>query len=182
MYRKSLLIVAILFATYALSADVLILKNQKKFEGKILQINDVDVLFKLDGNKYEIPTSAIHSIALENGTNLVYEEILNTADEDSINCMCGKMDAKKYHGKKVQHIVLGMAFAHFAMIGTAIASPNPYSGVRTAIMSENKELFSDPTYLECYKKKARRQLIGMEAIGAGVMVGLIGTFLFSSGI
>jgi hypothetical protein len=180
MNRILVLIVVFSFATCAFAADVIRLNSQKLFDGKILKINDADVVFKMEGKKYVISTSAIYSIDLENGTHLVYSANLNTADEDSTNCLCGEMDAKKLHGKKPQHIVLGMLLGPLAMIGTTIASPNPYSGERTAALSENKELFSDRAYLGCYEKKARRQLIGMEAIGTGVMFAMLTKLLFFS--
>ena len=34
-------------------------------------------------------------------------------------------------------------------------------------MSKNKEQFTDYEYINCYKKKAKAQLIGMEAAGWG---------------
>ncbi len=77
----------------------------------------------MDGKKYVIPTSAIYSIAMENGTNLFYSSNLNTSEKDSLNCLCGEMDAKKYHGKKRIHVALGIVLGPYAMIGTAIASP-----------------------------------------------------------
>ena len=178
MYRISLLIVAIFLSTWSFAADVIRLNNQKLFDGKILKINDADVVFKMEGKKYVIPTSAIYSIDLENGTHLLYSANLNTADEDSVNCLCGEMDAKKLHGKKRIHVALGILFGPYAMIGTALVSPNPYTGEQTASLSENKELFSDPTYLNCYKKKARRQLIGMEGIDFGIDI-ILAALLFS---
>jgi hypothetical protein len=37
-------------------------------------------------------------------------------------------------------------------------------------MSRNKEQFSDPEYLSCYTKKAKGQLIGIEALGWGAWI------------
>lgn len=180
MYKISLFVLAILFTTFAFATDIIRLNNQKLFDGKILKINDADVVFKMEGKKYVIPTSAIYSIDLEKGTHLLYSANLNTVVEHSTNCRCGEMDAKNLHGKKPQHIVLGMFLGPLAMIGTAMTSPNPYDGERTASLSENKELFSDKAYLGCYEKKARRQLIGMEAIGTGVMFAMLTKLLFFS--
>jgi len=77
------------------------------------------------------------------------------------------LDAENFHGKKGGHFVLGVLFGPFAMIGTALANPKPKKGKDTYMFSENKELFDDPMYLSCYRKKAKGQLIGMEALGWG---------------
>jgi hypothetical protein len=41
------------------------------------------------------------------------------------------------------------------------------------MMSKNKDQFSDPAYLSCYKKKAKGQLIGMEGLGWAAWVLLL---------
>jgi len=59
------------------------------------------------------------------------------------------------------------------MIGTAVSDPTPEKGKQTYMMSDNKEQFSDPQYLSCYKKKAKGQLIGMEGAGWGTFLLLL---------
>jgi hypothetical protein len=80
------------------------------------------------------------------------------------------MDAQAFHGKRGGHFVLGVLFGPFAVIGTAVSNPTPERGARTYMMSKNKELFSDPEYLTCYRKKAKGQLIGMEFLGWGAWI------------
>ena len=62
------------------------------------------------------------------------------------------------------------------MLGTALANPTPDKGKRTYEMSKNKKHFDDLEYLSCYKKKAKGQLIGMEAIGWGAWILLVLVF------
>ena len=38
------------------------------------------------------------------------------------------------------------------------------------MMSNNKDQFNDLEYLSCYKKKAKGQLIGAEALGWGAWI------------
>lgn len=46
-----------------------------------------------------------------------------------------------------------------------MSNPTPYSSSNTLLLSSNKENFSSPEYLICYKKRAKGKLITMEAIG-----------------
>jgi hypothetical protein len=62
------------------------------------------------------------------------------------------------------------------MIGTALSNPTPYRGINTLMMSKNKEQFSDPEYLTCYKKKAKGNLVLMELAGWGTWILLVLTF------
>lgn len=70
--------------------------------------------------------------------------------------------------KAGHHFVLGLVFGPFAVIGAAISNPTPYKGAKTMMLSKNKEMFSDPVYLQCYKKKALGKNVGNTAIGWGV--------------
>ncbi|MDO9615988.1 MAG: hypothetical protein Q7J86_15885 [Bacteroidota bacterium] len=100
-------------------------------------------------------------------------EYLKMADGDPNKCMNGRVDADNYHGKKGGHFVLGVLFGPFAMIGTALSNPTPEKGSNTFVMSKNKDQFSDPEYLSCYRSKAKGQLIGMEALGWGAWILLL---------
>jgi hypothetical protein len=51
------------------------------------------------------------------------------------------------------------------MLGTLASNPTPQRGKKTIMVSENKQIFNDPEYLNCYRKTAKGQLIGMEALG-----------------
>ena len=92
--------------------------------------------------------------------------------------MNGQMDAQRYHGKKAGHLVLGLLFGPWAIIGTAIvANPTPYNAENnnTVGLSQNKDQFNDALYLMCYKREAKKTLIGREFAGfsvqlAGVLV------------
>lgn len=86
-------------------------------------------------------------------------------------CLDGKLDAGLYHGKTTGHFILGVLFGPFAILGTlAIANPTPEKSKTTMKKSKNKELFSDPEYLKCYKKEAKGNLIVAEGLGWGAWV------------
>jgi hypothetical protein len=152
------------------AGDVLTLNNKMVFEGKVTNIKDCEVVFKTDGDKFVIPSSDVFSIQFENTDNKIYTDYLKQSEIDPNKCLQGRLDAENYHGKKGGHFLLGVLFGPFAMIGTALAEPTPEKGKMTYMLSKNKDQFNDPEYLMCYKKKARSQLIGSEALGWGAWV------------
>ncbi len=173
MKKQTLTLIATLFAIASFAGDILTLNNEMVFEGKVARIKDCAVVFKAEGNKYIVPASEIFSLQFENTEDKVYTKYMKMADRNPNKCLSGRLDAENYHGKKVGHFVLGFLFGPFAMIGTAIANPTHEKGKQTYMMSKNNEQFSDPEYLSCYKKKAKGQLIGMEALGWGAWILLL---------
>ena len=91
---------------------------------------------------------------------------MNLPDGEN-KCLNGQMDAENFHGKKGGHFALGFLFGPFAMIGTALANPTPYNSSNMIMMVDDRDdpKFSDPVYLDCYKKKAKTSLIGVEGLG-----------------
>ena len=80
---------------------------------------------------------------------------------------------------KGEHFFLGLAFGPLAVIGTAIlAKPSPHNvDYKNKVgISQNKDQFSDPEYLMCYKKEAKKRLIGRECAGWAVGWGGMGLF------
>jgi hypothetical protein len=69
-----------------------------------------------------------------------------------------------------------------AVIGTAIlAKPSPHNvDFKNKVgISPNKDQFTDPEYLMCYKKEAKKRLIGRECAGWAVGWGGMGLFYLS---
>ncbi|MFM1744713.1 MAG: hypothetical protein RLZZ630_650 [Bacteroidota bacterium] len=167
----------IFFIQIANADDILILKNEKVFEGKVIRIKNCGVVFKVDRERYEIPADDIHFIQFGDTVDKVYMDYLKRSETDPDQCLKGWLDAKKYHGKKEVHFILGFLFGPYAMLGTLLAKPTPEKGVNTLSNSVNREQFSDPEYLRCYRQKAKADLITMEAIGHGMMIGVVGVAL-----
>jgi hypothetical protein len=163
-------VAALLITATTFAGDILTLNNSLIFDGKVVKIKNCVVVFKSNGQKYFVPSEEISSIQFENTEDKVYREYLALSDDDPNTCLNGRLDAENYHGKKGGHFVLGVLFGPFAMIGTALANPTPEKGRQTYLMSKNKEEFTDPEYLSCYRKKARGQLVGMEALGWGAWI------------
>ncbi|MGV8093414.1 MAG: hypothetical protein AB2L24_16260 [Mangrovibacterium sp.] len=164
--KKLFLIASVLLSVLTSFADdILVLNNNMAFKGKVTKISDCTVVFKSNGDKYVIPASDIYSVKFEDTKDKVYTKFMEMTDTNSNKCLMGKLDAEQYHGKKGEHFLLGALFGPFAMIGTAFSNPTPVRGKRTCLLSKNEEIFSDPEYLSCYKKKAKSQLIVAEALG-----------------
>lgn len=166
MMKKLLFALTImLFSVSSFAEDVLTLNNEMVFEGKVVKIKNCVIVFKAEGKKYIVPASEIFSIKFGNIGDKVYTKYVEMADDNPNKCLNGRLDAANLHGKKGGHFVLGVLFGPFAIIGTALSNPTPERGKRTYMLSKNKDDFNDPVYLNCYRKKAKGQLIGMEALG-----------------
>jgi len=173
MKKITLTLVATLLVLASFAGDILTLNNQMTFDGKVTKIKNCTVVFKAGGDKFVVPVSDIYSIQFENVADNVYTDYMKMYEDNPDKCMNGKLDAENYHGKKVGHFFLGVLFGPFAIIGTALANPTPEKGKQTYMLSKNKDQFNDPQYLSCYKKKAKGQLIGMEALGWGAWIVLV---------
>jgi hypothetical protein len=166
-----LLIVAI--SNLVNAGDILTLNNSHVFEGKVTKIKDCTVTFKAKGVKYQIPSNQVFSIEFKNKQDKVYLNYLRALKIDPTRCVNGRLDAARYHGKKSGHIALGFLFGPFAILGTALSDPTPQKGRMTKQMSKHQDLFEDPDYLGCYRKKAKGKLIGAESIGFGISLLMI---------
>lgn len=166
MKQTLVLCLFLLFAGKLSAGDILILKDNLTFEGTVTRIKKCEVVFKVGKTRYFIPAADIVSIQFADVNNSIYLDYLEREDQDD-KCLKGATDAQTLHGKKGGHFLLGVLFGPLAIIGTALSSPTPYRSTQTLALSQNKELFSDPEYLTCYKKKAKGSLIGMEAAGWG---------------
>ena len=147
------------------AGDILTLNNQMVYEGKVTKIKDCEVHFNSGGQKYVIPASDIFSVQFESTTDKVFTDYLKLADSDPNKCLNGRFDAESYHGKQGLHFALGVLFGPFAMIGTAFSNPTPEKGKQTYTMSKNKDQFSDPEYMKCYKKEAKGNMLLMDSLG-----------------
>jgi hypothetical protein len=168
--KKILLIAVTMMFVQFVYADVLTLLNGQAFEGKVLKIKECSLVFKCEKEKYFIPADSIFSVEFDNVNDPVYEAYMNLSNNDA--CLKGMVDAQQFHGKVGAHVLLGFLFGPFAIIGAALANPTPYKGGTTVMLSKNRELFNDPAYLNCYKKKAKGKNAGNAAIGWGMWIAL----------
>jgi hypothetical protein len=164
MKKKSIILNLLLCSfVFTQAADVITLNNQMTFSGKVKKIKNCEVKFKTGGEVYYIPGDDIYSIIFEDPNDKVlsaYQQL-----DDSEKCLRGRSDADLYHGKTGFHVAMGVLFGPFAIIGATLANPTPDKGNDTYIMSKNRNNFSDPVYLTCYKKKAKGKNVGNTALG-----------------
>ncbi len=166
MFKKLILLSILSISLQVYAGDVLTLTNGKSFEGKVVKIKKNELWFQVDSTVYYIPASDVGFVHFVNPNHSILKRFERLDNVD--NTMKGKLDAELYHGKTGLHIALGTLFGPFAVIGAAIANPKPSNGKNTYIMSENKDLFSDPAYLEGYRKRAKGKNVGNTAIGWGI--------------
>ena len=164
----TILISCFMMVSLHAEGDILSLLNQQRFEGKILSIKDCTVKFKAGKKKYLIPAADIQSIMFANPDNPIYQDFIKQTDTDK--CLIAKDDAKNYHGKGGLHVLMGVLFGPFAVIGAALSKPAPQKDAK-ALTSGHKEYFDDPEYLDCYRKKARGQNIASTAAGWAIWIG-----------
>lgn len=157
---------AVLIANSALSSDILTMLDGKMYQVDVIRVKSCELTVKIENEKFVIPATEIQSIEFENVNDPEYLDFIKMNQFGGDACLSGQQDAENFHGKKGGHIALGVLFGPFAILGTALfADPDPSKGAKTASMSTNKQMFSDPAYLQCYKKEAKSGLIKAEAIG-----------------
>jgi hypothetical protein len=161
--------------SYGYSQDYLIKKNGDSLKVKIVETNLTEVKYKeyknLMGITYGIYKSDVLRIRYQNGRveSFTPEELAKSMSPEE-KCSCGRSDAAKYHGLKGGAFACGAYCGPFVLLGTAITKQTPKMGMRTSKISEHKNLFQDPYYLKCYNKKAKADLLGMEAQGLAAVI------------
>lgn len=126
------------------------------FHGEIKKVKKCFVHFKAtDGNTYKIPGDQIYAYRVEDPVSDLNDIMASVVMDNTENCSKGMADAQMHHKKALGNYAGGFLLGIFWVIGAAVASPTPMKGKNTMALSENSELFTDPYYLDCYKKKAK---------------------------
>ena len=159
------ILILLLYNSHA--KDIITLNNGMSFQGKIKEIKHCLVKYKIDNDPYFIPTDSIYSIHFESNEHKIRQKYLYEFASTNESCLKGKLDASSFHGKEGGHWILGFLFGPVSMLGTLMATPIPEKGKTTYLKSDNSELFNDPIYISCYKRRARGHLLKWEALGWG---------------
>lgn len=162
-FLSLLLVMVVVLPAFA--GDILTTTENLVFQGKVTKIKDCMVVFKSEGNSYQIPANDIYSIQFERANDKVLLQYLELSAHDTEKCLKGNLDAEFLHKRENGHFILGFLFGPFALIGAAMANPSPLRGIDTYSKSTNTAIFSDPEYLSCYRKKARRDNAKKTALG-----------------
>ena len=149
--------------------DVIRLKNNGQLAGNIIKQKRNKLFLQIDTITYKIPKKDIHEVIY--GYNAIPKDLVDQlSTEDKIKCMKAIKDAQTFHGKNGLHMLLGALTGPVSIIATALANPTPPKGNRTYLLSQNKELFNDPVYLNVYKRTAKKKLITQEVTGMLICV------------
>jgi hypothetical protein len=151
--------------------------DMKYFTGEITKVKDCYVHFKhTDGTRSRIPGNAIGAYYMSDlspkGEEM--DMALRTMILDPTrSCQAGTSDADLYHKRFAGNFAGGMLLGVFWVIGAAVSNPSPMRGQQTMMMSDNKDLFTNPYYLNCYKKKARSKNVIAALAGWGTWILLV---------
>ena len=155
----------------AFAEDVLTLNNGMMFSGDVVRVRACELIFEAaTGDRFKVPAADIRSVQFGDPADPVYTDYVSVAAAEENPCMKGAGDAKAFHGQTGAHVALGVLLGPIGVIAAAVGNPQPSGGARTAEMSKNANLFSDPQYLECYKKAARSKNVGSTAAGWGMWI------------
>lgn len=153
------------------ASDVMTLANGMAFSGEVVRVRKCELVFKSDnGGRFVVPAADIATVQFSDPFSPVYVKYLSSIDADDNACMKGASDAKAFHGQTGAHVALGILLGPLGVVAAAVSNPQPSGGARTSEMSKNASLFSDPQYLECYKKAARSKNVGSTAAGWGMWI------------
>jgi len=177
MKKLNLLLICMIMSVFSYANDTLVLTNQMTYVGRVKKVKDCTVRFEAFGTTFDIPASDIYSVRFEDVNNKIYTNYIKQLNDNPNSCLMGHVDAENFHGKKFAHFSLGFLFGPFAMIGTAFTNPTPQKGRETMLMSSNKNLFNDPQYLLCYKRRAKTLMVAYDLIGWSSWLLILGIYI-----
>tara|TARA_B110000444_G_scaffold9292_1_gene8057 strand:+ start:227 stop:745 length:519 start_codon:yes stop_codon:yes gene_type:complete len=145
------------------ASDILTLSNGKSYQGTVINIRECSIWFAIDDVSYTIPASDIHTVEFERISKRRAKKITEMLDTEE-NCFKGMSDGK-LHGHKGGQFFAGFfgGALGFTIVGIVNRSPANSSGISKA--NENKELWVDLAYIQCYKKQSKQEALKMAGIG-----------------
>ena len=170
--KKFLLLGLILFSSH-IFADVITIDGLS-YDVEIRKVKKSKVILEFNNEIYSVPFDDIESLYLVDGSanyNKNTETLLNLLKEEN-PCVRGAMDAQM-RGKTAINVVGGMFFGPFAMIHKLVKDFHPMNDFNVMAMQGNTELMKDPSYVECYRKKARSKALTANAGGWGAWIILV---------
>lgn len=154
-------------------SDIIVLTNDMVFKGQVVKVRSCEMVFKAEGRRYSIPFTDIKTIEfLEQGSKV--HKKFKSFNLSSESCAKGLEDAENFHGRRSRHFFLGLLLPAIPVVVALLSEPNPVARKRIASLSQNQNLFSDPDYLMCYKKTAKKSNVKNAAIGSGVTLVIMG--------
>lgn len=153
------------------ASDVLTIESGHAFEGKVIAINQCSIAFEFDNAVYTIPAEDVATVFVEDMTKRTARKLANML-AGSNNCWKGMNDGAN-HGKEGGQFLCGVAFGAFGVIGCAVTNRTPMRSSNMALMMENKDLWNDAEYLNCYNKEAKSKAVTNSLMGWATWVLLL---------
>lgn len=149
--------------------DIVFLKDGTKIKCKIDNIEQ-DVLYYTKKGKIQgfFKSEEVARIKV-NARNTRIVKLLNSNLPQNDLCEQGTSDAVNFHKRGGGNFALGFFFGVFGVIGTAVGNPKGPDGA----VIPNQENLKDPTYLKCYKKKAKKKNVSNALGGWASIIALV---------
>ncbi len=145
--------------------DWVLLKSGYAFRGDVIKFKHCELIMKVEGQRLVIPADSIYYLEFQNPLDNV---AVNMQKFELNNCVKGKFDAP-LHGRGFGNGCLGFFFGVFGVIGTALGNAKPIRGMR-ARLSKNQDLFNDPEYMKCYRRRQRGRAVGASLTGWALFI------------
>ena len=153
----------LLAASEVTGIDVLTLENGYLFEGKAIAIHECSLEFEFEDAVYTIPGEDVSSLFIENISKRTSKKLSAMLAGDN-NCWKGMNDGAN-HGKQGGQFLCGLAFGAFGVIGCAVTNRTPMKSSNLPLMMENKDLWNNAEYLNCYNKEAKSKAVTNSLLG-----------------
>lgn len=177
MKKLTLLLTIILLTNVLLAEDILVLNNGKAFKGEIKKIKNCTLIFKTNGEKYEISSSDIYIAKFENPNSKILTDYINLGDSDK--CLRGVNDSEKYNKRSVNYLLAGVVFGPMAVIVASTDKINIKKEMCHVDFSSDA-IYNDPEYLKCYKKRSKQKNIGNALFGWFAWIVIVLSFATSA--
>jgi hypothetical protein len=169
--KNFLLVLFSVFSFNALASDIVTLTNGKSFQGTITKVNNCSLNFAMDDNVYTIPASDIVYAEFEKISKRRANKITAMlANED--NCFAGTTDGAM-HGHKGGQFCAGFFGGLIGFVIVAVVDRSPTKSGNIMLISENREIWNDSSYLMCYQKQSKKEAIKAAGTGFGAWVLLV---------
>jgi hypothetical protein len=169
--KNFLLLLFCAFSFNALASDVITLTNGQSFEGTITKVNNCSLNFSIDDNVYTIPASDIVYAEFEKISKRRANKITHMLGNED-NCFAGTTDGAM-HGHKAGQFCAGFFGGLIGFVIVAVVDRTPTKSKNIMLISENREMWNDLTYLTCYQQQSKKEAIKAAGAGFGAWVLLV---------
>lgn len=151
--------------SFAAQADFIQLTNGDLFEGKVLKVYEGELLFKTEAGTYFIPQQDLQCVNLDHRSKRkekALDDMFATPAEDT--CSRGSV-AGGMHGHGFGQFCAGF-FGSLIGVGIVmIVDKTPSKSKNLLMVADDRDVWTDPSYLACYDKAAKKKALTNSGLG-----------------